>query len=162
VSDAERFWSKVDRGADPAGCWIWTAAKHRNGYGAFGTWDGRSRKAHRAHRYAFELAFGAIEPASLFVCHRCDNPSCVNPSHLFLGTALDNAQDREAKGRGPGPKVRGERHGAAKLSPADVYAIRARSTEMLKVLAQEFGVSTEMVYRIRHRKAWAHLPEVQP
>jgi hypothetical protein len=89
-----RFWSKVDCG-DPGECWEWTGSKTRAGYGRF--WVGR--KGTFATRISFELSTGTQIPEELFVLHRCDNPSCVNPSHLFLGTASDNQQDSVSKGR---------------------------------------------------------------
>jgi hypothetical protein len=76
------------------GCWLWTLGTNSRGYGQFCS-GGRSRLAHRA---AWEVANGAI-PSGMYVCHHCDTPACVNPAHLFLGTASDNARDREAKGR---------------------------------------------------------------
>ena len=85
----ERFWEKVDV-AGPDGCWEWIAFKTRKGYGMF---DG-----YRAHRFAWLLTNGLV-PESIFVLHKCDNRCCVNPNHLFLGTAKDNAVDMIQKGR---------------------------------------------------------------
>ena len=82
-----RFWSKVDK---TGSCWVWTARCDKDGYGQF---DGK-----QAHRTIYSWEIGEI-PVGLLVCHSCDNPPCVNPSHLWLGTAKDNAQDRENKGR---------------------------------------------------------------
>ena len=87
------------------GCWVWVGTKYPNGYGRFGVFG----KNVYAHRFAFEI-FNLVEgemPKGLFVCHSCDNPSCVNPEHLWLGTARDNALDREKKGRGGGRKLKG-------------------------------------------------------
>lgn len=89
---ADRFWTFVERGD---GCWLWTGAL--GGRGGYGRFD-----ADRAHRVAYELVVGPIPPG-LFVCHHCDVPRCVRPDHLFVGTAKDNAQDRDRKGRRRGP-----------------------------------------------------------
>jgi hypothetical protein len=87
---AERFWPKVDQSGGPDACWPWTAYCQPNGYGEFDKkW---------AHRVAYELAIGPITPGGT-ICHTCDNPRCVNPSHLFLGTQGDNVRDMVAKGR---------------------------------------------------------------
>jgi hypothetical protein len=94
----ERFWEKVDvRGPDE--CWEWTASCNKWGYGHF-RWNGTMGKAHRV---SWELEHGEPPPprgSGLEVCHTCDNPPCVNPAHLWLGTSQENAQDRQAKGRG--------------------------------------------------------------
>lgn len=86
-----RFWARVEKGPD---CWTWDYPGP-GGYGVFVT----GRKSYRAHRLSWEWAYGAI-PSGLYVCHRCDTPPCVRPDHLFLGTAKDNAADRDRKGRG--------------------------------------------------------------
>lgn len=85
-----RFWVKVEKSA---GCWLWRGARGPRGYGHF-----KIQQIERAHRVAFAIANGPI-PADMFVLHRCDVPTCVNPAHLFLGTQADNMADRDRKGR---------------------------------------------------------------
>lgn len=101
-----RFWSKVSKGD---GCWEWTGYRLKNGYGQFRPGPGQRTKA---HRYSYELAYGPISDG-MFICHHCDNPPCVRPDHLFVGTPADNSHDRDIKGRG----IRGR-----KLSPRLVCA----------------------------------------
>lgn len=104
----DRFWSKVADGAEDE-CWEWQASRGSTGYGQFAMWP---RGMVKAHRFAWELTNGAIPPG-MFVCHRCDNPLCVNPGHLFLGSHDDNMRDMWTKGRGnptPGARAAGESH----------------------------------------------------
>lgn len=95
---ADRFWEKVDRSGGPDACWPWIAALEHDGYGRFQTsHQGQARKV-RAPRMAWLLTHGDI-PDALCICHRCDNPPCCNPAHLWLGTNLENTQDKMQKGR---------------------------------------------------------------
>jgi hypothetical protein len=145
-----RFWDKVRIGD---GCWEWTAHAHISGYGIFRV----GRKLEKASRFSWSLANGPI-PRGMLVLHRCDNPSCVRPGHLFLGTHQDNADDKMAKGRHV--VVRGEKHHEAKLSSNDVLEIRRRHGlgETQTKLGREFGVTQAMVSEIVLRKSWRHLP----
>jgi hypothetical protein len=111
---------------------------------------------HRTHRVAWELAFGPI-PEGLWVLHHCDNPPCVRPDHLFLGTNLDNVQDKCRKGRGA--VLSGVLNGRAKLSDEKVRAIRALRSDgaTLTSVAEQFDVSLSVVSRIVNRKTWRHI-----
>ena len=153
----ERFWSKVCKTNDDAGCWEWTASKTRLGYGQFKV-GGRKGKMLKAHRVSYDLYRGEI--GDLCVLHRCDNRACVRPDHLFLGTQLDNMSDREAKGRGGQKLRRGEGNGRAKLTCEQVLAIRNRHAVgdvSMTRMADEFGVSKTHISHILHRKTWIHL-----
>lgn len=151
VTDPEdRFLPHVEIQAN--GCWHWTGSKDRRGYGWFSGWG--EKKAHRA---AWVAARGPI-PFGACVLHHCDNPSCVNPAHLYLGDHTANARDKVARGRARGIN-RGEDNGLARLSEADVRGIRHRYSDGAKLteLAREFGVSHSTIFRIVHRLCWAHV-----
>ncbi len=147
----ERFWSHVDKTGD---CWIWTACTTRFGYGAVQV---NGRNVH-AQRVAYELHYGPI-PVGLCVMHKCDNPPCVRPEHLMVGTLADNCRDMHAKGRGKCGV--GERSGAAKLTEEAVRDIRRRSSsgERKCDLAVEFAVSKATVTLVTQRKVWTHVEE---
>lgn len=154
-----RFWAKVVKGAGKNSCWLWLGCKLSKGYGQL-TVNGNK---HLAHRFSWELFFGPI-PAELFVLHHCDVPACVNPAHLWLGTNADNMRDRNAKGRQASGKrsgaythpervLRGERHPRAKLTKAQVVAIR-RATGLHREIATRFGISRTQVCQIRRHLYW--------
>ena len=144
-----RFLEKIAFDA-LTGCWIWTGARHSQGYGLIKRKDGKQLRAHRA---AYEWVFGPIPPG-LQVCHRCDNPRCVRPGHLFLGTPRDNAADMVAKGRAA--RNVGERNGAARLTQAQVAQIRATSQPYCR-LAETFGVTPSAIGLIKRHERWTHV-----
>lgn len=150
----DRFWEKVDKRSEDE-CWNWTAYRDRNGYGTL-EYPPPRRGFWRAHRFSYELHFGPI-PEGLNVCHRCDNPSCVNPAHLWVGTTQDNNRDRDAKGR-TAPQ-HGEHNPSSKLRDADVRRIRELAEKGIrnKELALMFGVSKPLVTLITQRKIWKHV-----
>jgi hypothetical protein len=131
------------------GCWIWTGTMDGKGYGMVSF---RS-KDRRAHRVSYEVFKGAI-PAGMHIRHRCDTPSCVNPAHLVLGTAKDNAMDREARGR---RNVRGEGIGTSKLTHEQVVDIKTSSLSN-KTITEKYGVKSTHIWRIRSGQSWGHVP----
>jgi hypothetical protein len=130
-------------------CWTWLGGLDWDGYGM--GWDGALKKTVRAHRLVYETLVGPI-PTGKCLLHRCDNPVCVNPDHMFIGTIADNNRDMHAKGRG----AVGEKHGMNKLSEADVLAIRAHPGTQVQIAA-EFGVSQGLVHHIKSKRLWANL-----
>lgn len=141
----ERFMEKVAM-IPEAGCWIWMAADNATGYGRFGMPGGTDF----AHRASWRLFRGEI-PAGLYVCHHCDVRLCVNPEHLFLGTASDNMRDAANKGRvktPPQSHASSELHQVAKLTDEQVLEIR-RSSEGSFALARRFGVRPTTVWSAR-------------
>jgi len=133
------FWDRVDKSGE---CWIWTGCKTKAGYGRWAV-PGEKRTVN-AHRWAYILSFGNI-PDGLHVCHRCDNPSCVRPGHLFLGTPKHNIHDAIQKGR---LNNRGERNGNARLEEWRVQDIRHRHHVLVEELAKKHGISPHHVTAI--------------
>jgi hypothetical protein len=146
------FWDNVKK-TPGDGCWEWQAARKGPGYGTFRKTKGGP--PFNAHRVAYELANGPIPPG-MHVCHRCDNPPCCNPAHLFVGTAVDNARDRVAKGR-----FIGEQSPTPKLREADVAEILvtyARGGITMKELGARYGVTWGTVRFIVAGMTWKHVP----
>src|SRR3990167_430563 len=144
---AERFLEKIDKRAD--GCWHWTGAT-KHGKFKYGLVCVGRRKMVRAHRFSYEYYIGPVGNDEI-VCHKCDNPICVNPDHLFKGTRQDNIDDCVAKMR----HVFGARSGIAKLSKFEVAAIR-KSERSNKALAELYDISPHYVYEIRTGRKRPH------
>lgn len=135
------------------GCWVWAANRGDEGYGYM--WAGKElgrEDQMQAHRVAWLLHRGPI-PDGMLVCHRCDNRACVNPEHLFLGTDAENAADMVAKGRGN----KGEAINTAKLTADVIPAIRSDPREY-RVIGADYGVGKSVVYSIKKKKSWKHVP----
>jgi len=130
-------------------CWEWRGNRNSSGYGR----KGIKGASYSTHRLAWAWANGSI-PRGMFVCHHCDNPPCVNPRHLFLGTPKDNSQDSARKGRHP--DVRGVKHPCHKLTEAQVLRIRD-SKDIQIILACRYGVSQNVISAIKRRKIWRHI-----
>lgn len=142
-----RFWEKVEKSES---CWNWNSAKDLDGYGVFQLGVKLVRKSHRVS-YAFHN--GPFD-RRLLVCHRCDNPSCVNPEHLFLGTVQDNNRDRDEKGRRG--VCRGSSNGASKLQESDIPKIKQLISEGVSQskIGALFGISQTAVSKIKLGKMW--------
>lgn len=150
----ERLWKKVNN-RNPDDCWEWNGYKNQKGYGRLHV-DG---KLVSVHRLVWQISYGEI-PAGLLVCHRCDNPACVNPTHLFLGTSKENTQDMIHKGRARPGKSLGENHGMSKLTKDQVLEIRGAYSfykVTLKQLAQKYGVSIATISYVVNRETWSHV-----
>jgi hypothetical protein len=149
-SREERFWKKVQKSEE---CWLWTGGLNSRSrwpgfrYGLLSTGSRENHRKELAHRVSWEIHNGPIPPGA-FVCHRCDNPICVRPDHLFIGSAADNADDRDQKGR--------QRPGKTRLTPYLVSEIRRRRAngEKVQVLADDYGISTGHVSNIANRRWW--------
>lgn len=153
---AERFWNKVDQSRGPDACWPWQGTRLALPDFDYGVLSLHGKNV-RAHRVSYMLAYGAI-PDDIFVLHSCDVPHCVNPAHLFLGTPLDNMQDKVAKHR----HTHGEHSHFAKLTESEVLTIIEQlqhdsSKGRHSRIAKQYGVRPRTISAIEHRRAWKHL-----
>lgn len=166
IDASPRFWKNVNR-RSPSECWPWTTKHDGDGYGVM------SVRYHpvRMHRMSWSLAHQRLIPQGMVVMHKCDNPICVNPSHLHLGTAGDNTRDMFAKGREsrgdrhwtrlhPEKMFRGEANHNARLTTMAVRDIRERTAQGAhrSELAREYGVTRQTIKQVVLRKSWAHVP----
>lgn len=141
----ERFWEKVNKTDNPDECWLWRGCKDTLGYGKCG-WG-------LAHRFAYTLTYGNI-PEGCLVLHKCDNPSCVNPDHLYLGNDADNARDKVQRGRQPSHI--GTKNPNVKLKEGDVREIRKLLENKItyRKLAEMFNIGTTEIGRIKRKEIW--------
>ncbi len=140
----ERFWSKINK-LGPEDCWEWKGS-FRGKYGQIRV----NKKQYSAHRFSWILHNG--HPGDLWVLHKCDNVKCVNPNHLFLGTAKENTHDMINKGRKP----IGTNHKSSKLTNSEIYAIRSSKMKQ-RELAEIYGVDQTQISNIKNKKQWKHL-----
>lgn len=145
-----RFWNYVDIPSIDE-CWEWkgACATRHMPYGRFFF----ENKRQEAHRVVWKITYG--DPGNLCVLHKCDNPKCVNPSHLFLGTKSDNNRDRTEKGRTK--TTRGAKHKLSKLTDDQIIEIRKMIERGTSEIAKEYGISRSLVWKIRTRKVWTHV-----
>ncbi|MEU3452122.1 HNH endonuclease signature motif containing protein [Micromonospora sp. NPDC006766] len=148
----ERFWDKVGIGS-ASECWPWGGSADDKGYGEF--YVSPERGTVPAHAYAVEVATGQQCPNGLEACHRCDNPPCCNPDHLYYGTRQQNVNDMWSRLRAP----RGSARTQAKLNESAVLSIRTRfaAGELSTHLAAEYGIADSLVSRIVNGRAWHHV-----
>jgi hypothetical protein len=162
--DIERFWKKVDVPEDwkehPEKCWEWIGGLHGDlGYGQF--FLSKPKKTTiTAHRYSYQIYFGSIDNSELFVCHTCDNPKCVNPNHLFLGTAQDNNKDRDNKNR----NIKGSQVNTSKFTEESVLEILSgilnNTYTNINQIKSKYNITTRPITKILKRLSWKHLTEI--
>jgi hypothetical protein len=158
-AEIKRFWSYVNK---TEYCWEWNGGRDERGYGYYRFWD----KVMRTHRFVYSLFYGTI-PEGMMICHKCDNPCCVRPSHLFLGTALDNARDAVNKRRtGVLPPVAQPIGGVRRMGAAAAVHVRKayKAGEAIAAIARRHRVSRGAIHRVLRREsyAWISDEDTQP
>lgn len=153
----ERIWGHSDRSGD---CWVWTGSKNHKGYGVWTPYNSKELKSRNftVHRLVYQLTYGEI-PKNLYVCHHCDNPPCVRPDHLFIGTPADNVRDMHSKGRsrfhtGIG---RPSRRRLTEDQVREIRAIYAEGKISQPSLAAKFDVSPTSIFNIVHHRVWRNV-----
>lgn len=153
----ERFWKYIDipnQLLNKNACWLWNGLTNIHGYGVFGL----NRKSYNAQRIMYLLSYPAWKQDT-YICHKCDNPQCCNPKHLFAGTAKDNVIDRDNKGRGKVPDQKGSNHSRTKLTEANIIDMRKQYAQGVKqgTLAKQYNIGQYQVSRIVNHKRWTHI-----
>lgn len=152
LTEESRFLKRVNvKGKDD--CWEWTGSRNNKEW--HGQWRNKAGEIELTHRASWRL-FKSKIPGGMFVLHKCDNPVCVNPNHLFLGTQSDNCRDMWSKGRANPKQLQGEKHGMSKLTAEAVREIRDSSISGVE-LARKFGITPTTVCDVRKRRIWKHI-----
>lgn len=151
----EKFNSRINK---TSSCWLWLGEKTSAGYGLLNQMEGGKRYRVYAHRLSAEINIGII-PKKMEVCHTCDNPSCVNPAHLFIGTHKQNMLDMCKKGRWKAGPPTGVRNPSAKLNEEKVLIIRNKYLlgQSMRSLAKEYNVSKFAIFSIIHKITWKNI-----
>lgn len=151
LTEEERFMKRVEK--QDNGCWNWTGSRHKEKW--HGQWRNKAGGIELTHRAAWRM-FKCEIPEGMSVLHKCDNPICVNPSHLWLGTQSDNCHDMWRKGRAKPKTLLGEKHGMSRLKLEQVIDIKTSKDSGI-VLAKKYGISPTTVCDIRRGRSWTHV-----
>lgn len=153
MTGREKFWLYANKG-ESNDCWEWTGHLWSNGYGELCLFN----RGYLAHRISYYLHYGEL-PSDLSVCHKCDNRKCVNPHHLFLGTAADNAKDMVAKGRcNPSRGEKGRQAFLTNIQVAEIKWLLLNTRMMHKDIASLYNIPNQnTVSRIKNGRRWSHI-----